>query len=408
MSTSSDRYVVISSDCHAGADILDYRDYLEKRYVEQFDEWAANYKNPFADLRSADASRNWDSDRRLHELESDGVVGEVLFPNTIPPFFPSNALISPPPAADDFELRWAGLKAHNRWMADFCAAAPGRRAGIAQILLNDIDAAVAEVQWVAKSGLTGGVLLPGTPPDSTLPPLIATEYEPLWAACEEYGVPVNHHSGSGQPSYGMYPATGAMFILETSWFAHRALWQLIFSGVFERHPGLRFVLTEQGAGWIPQVLDQLDYYCKRMKPETGNSESRFGGAAVSQLSLLPSEYWARQCYAGASFFRVSETPLRHEIGIDRIMWGADYPHLEGTTPYSKQALQRTFAGIDPVEVRAMVGANAAEVYDFDLDMLEPIAAKVGPTTEEIFAGLDDIPSDAKSPAFERELVQRSW
>ena len=124
---------------------------------------APTFENPYDDLEGDDAGRNWDSDRRLAELEADGVVAEVIFPNTIPPFFPQASLVHQPPAADagDLALRWEGLRAHNRWLADFCAAAPGRRAGIAQILLHDVDAAVDEIRWAAGAGLTGGVLLPG-------------------------------------------------------------------------------------------------------------------------------------------------------------------------------------------------------------------------------------------------------
>ena len=124
-----ERYTVISSDCHAGAGLLAYKPYLERRFHEQFDDWAATFENPFTDLVTTDAVRNWDSDRRLVELEEEGIVGEVVFPNTVPPFFPSRSLIATAPSADEFELRWAGLRAHNRWLADFCAAAPGRRAG---------------------------------------------------------------------------------------------------------------------------------------------------------------------------------------------------------------------------------------------------------------------------------------
>ena len=102
------------------------------------------------DLRAATAYRNWDSAARQRELEDDGVVAEVLFPNTIPPFFPSSNLLLRPPTKDEYALRWAGLRAHNRWMVDFCHDTPGRRAGIAQILLNDIDDAVAEVEWAAE------------------------------------------------------------------------------------------------------------------------------------------------------------------------------------------------------------------------------------------------------------------
>src|SRR5579862_7398341 len=110
---AGDRYIVISSDGHAGAEILQYRDYLERRYLDEFDAWAASYVNPYADLRAETAYRNWDSDRRRQELEDDGVVAEVLFPNTIPPFYPSGNLVARPPTREEFELRWTGLMAHN-------------------------------------------------------------------------------------------------------------------------------------------------------------------------------------------------------------------------------------------------------------------------------------------------------
>ncbi|MGW9038853.1 amidohydrolase family protein, partial [Streptomyces sp. NPDC055721] len=177
----TDRYTVISADCHAGADLLDYRPYLEKRHHEAFDAWAAGYVNPYEDLLADTADRNWNSQRRLRELEADGIVAEVLFPNTIPPFFPSASLMAPAPTREEYELRWAGLRAHNRWLADFCADAPGRRAGVAQILPNDVDEAVREIRRAKEAGLTGGILLPGAPPGSGVPELYAEAYDPIWA-----------------------------------------------------------------------------------------------------------------------------------------------------------------------------------------------------------------------------------
>ena len=159
-----DRYTVISADCHAGADLLDYRPFLEARYHDAFDDWAASFVSPYGDLVQPDANRNWDSTRRMRELEADGVVGEVVFPNTIPPFYPRGSLVAVAPSPDDFELRLAGLRAHNRWLADWCAEFPGRRAGIGQILLNDVDEAVRDVHWIADHGLRGGVLLPASRP----------------------------------------------------------------------------------------------------------------------------------------------------------------------------------------------------------------------------------------------------
>ena len=139
---NTERYTVISADGHAGASVPTYREYLASRWHDDFDAWAQTYSNPFEDLAGSNAYRNWDSDARVTELEADGIVAEVLFPNTIPPFFPSGALVTPAPNAAEYEHRWAGLQAHNRWLADFCAAAPGRRAGVAQILLNDVDDAL--------------------------------------------------------------------------------------------------------------------------------------------------------------------------------------------------------------------------------------------------------------------------
>ena len=147
---SDDHYVVISADCHGGGEIHDYRPYLDvAATTTSSTPGSTAFENLFADLLGDLGKRNWDSDRRMRDLEADGVVAEVIFPNTIPPFFPVASLVTQPPPADahDLELRWAGLQAHNRWLADFCARRPGRRAGIAQILLHDVDRAVDEIRW---------------------------------------------------------------------------------------------------------------------------------------------------------------------------------------------------------------------------------------------------------------------
>jgi predicted TIM-barrel fold metal-dependent hydrolase len=404
VTSTGDRYVVVSADGHAGNEMLAYRDYLEHRHLDDFDAWAADYQVPYPDLAGPDASRNWDSDRRLAETEADGIVAEVLFPNTVPPFFPRSTLTARPPAADshEFELRWAGLRAHNRWLVDFCGAAPGRRAGIAQILLGDVDAAVDEIRWARRAGLTGGVLLPGAPPGTGLPPLYSPAYEPIWSACEELGMPVNHHSGSAVPPLDDTAMDNVVFLLEVTWWAHRAFAHLAFGGVFERHPDLQLVLTEQGTAWIPDELRRLDYFYERMRSASGTQEMEWGRAVAGKLSLKPSEYWARQCHVGSSFLRPGEVPMRYDIGVDRIMWGSDYPHRESSYPYSHEALRLAFADVDAGEVRAMVGENAAALYGFDLDALAPIAATVGPAVADVARPLpsEEIPAEARRcPAF---------
>ena len=106
-------------------------------------------------------------------------------------FTPGFFVPPPPKSRQEYEHRWAGLRAHNRWLVDFCDGLPGRRAGIAQIMLDDIDDAIAEINWVADVGLKGGVLLPGIPPGSEKTPLYSELYGPIWRACEERGV-VDH------------------------------------------------------------------------------------------------------------------------------------------------------------------------------------------------------------------------
>ncbi|KIZ17918.1 amidohydrolase family protein [Streptomyces natalensis] len=408
----TDRYTVISADCHAGADLLDYKPYLESRHHDAFDAWAATYVNPHEDLLADTADRNWNSQRRLAEQEADGIVAEVVFPNTIPPFFPSASLMAPAPATrEESERRWAGLRAHNRWLADFCGQAPGRRAGVAQILLNDVDEAVREVRRTKEAGLTGGILLPGTPPGSGLPELHSEVYDPLWAVCADLDVPVNHHGGSASPPLGEEPAARAVFMVETTWFSHRALWHLVFGGAFRRHPGLRLVLTEQGSGWIPGVLDMLDYYHDRLvasATRAATAEARFGAGLAATMGERPADIWRDHCYVGASFMRPHEVPLRHRIGLDKIMWGSDYPHDEGTAPYSREALRLAYADLPAEEVAALLGGNAARVYGFDLDRLAPIAARVGPTAAEIAEPLEKIPADATSPAFAPGGSVRVW
>jgi predicted TIM-barrel fold metal-dependent hydrolase len=391
-----DRYTVISADCHAGADLLDYRPFLESRYHDAFDEWAASFVSPYGDLVQPDADRNWDSTRRMRELEADGVVGEIVYPNTIPPFYPRGSLVAVAPSPDDFELRLAGLRAHNRWLAAWCAEFPERRAGIGQMLLNDVDEAVRDVHWIADHDLRGGVLLPGLPPGSPIAPLHARVYDPVWRACEERGVVVNAHGGSSSPDYGDHPASLSMWIMETAWFSHRPLWTFILAGVFDRFPDLRLVLAEQGSGWIGDALDVMDNFYAQIA--AGNvGVMRFVDPQL--LERMPSEYWRSNCAVAASFLHREDCARRDRIGVDHIMWGADYPHLEGTTPFSHEAIRMTFAGVPEPEVRAMLGENAAAVYGFDLERLAPLAERFGPRVDDVMAGLDVVPEGAASMAF---------
>ncbi|MCU1364730.1 MAG: amidohydrolase 2, partial [Ilumatobacteraceae bacterium] len=176
---------------------------------------------------------------------------------------------------------------------------------------------------------------------------------------------------------------------------------LIVSGALERHPGLQVVFTEQGPASIPEELARLDNFFNRMRTAVGSQEHVWGKPVTDKLTLSPSEYFARQCNVGASFIRPNEVPLRHTVGLDKIMWGTDYPHKEASTPYTLEALRAAFAGVPHHETAMMLGGNAARIYGFDLELLEPIAAKIGPRKADVDVPLQpgDVPLVAeKCPA----------
>ena len=122
----------------------------------------------------------------------------------------------------------------------------------------------------------------------------------------------------------------------------------------------------------------LDFFFDRMRNAVGSQEREWGLPVVEKLSLQPSEYWARQCHVGASFIRPSEVPIRERVGVDRIMWGSDYPHKESSFPFSHGGDPAQLRGRRPRRGAMMLGANAAALYGFDLDALRPLAQEFGP------------------------------
>ena len=285
-------YIVISTDGHCGAALLDYKPYLEAKYHDDFDAWAREFADPWNEVVPDDrrvgvasytSSYNWDSARRSDHLDSQGIAAEVLFPNTAPPFYPTNSISAPGPStAKEYEYRFAGLRAHNRWMADFSAESPARRAGLAQFFINDVDDAVAEIRRAKEAGLMG-VLLPG---DHVLKlcNLYYPQYEPIWAVCEELDLPLHRHgimpTEAATPEAG--EASPTIGILEARFFATRPVTHLVMSGVFERHPGLKLVMTENNAAWSverAQLLDQ--WYDASSMP--GTLAQIFGADALAKL-----------------------------------------------------------------------------------------------------------------------------
>jgi len=397
----TDPYTVITADSHGGASIATYREYLDAKHQVLFDEWRSGYRNPQRKHIGSKKHKNWDDAERIADMDTEGVAGEVIFPNTVPPFFKTSVLICGNPSVEDYPLWHEGIRAHNRWLVDFCAEHPERRAGIGLVYLNDIDAAIEDAQWIAEHGLRGGILLPHVPDDCThILPLYAPEYDRFWAVCQDLGVVVNQHGGTGSPDYGTWPASLPVRLLETMFFSTRSYGHLLLSGVFERFPGLRYILTEAGCAWVPQTLAGLDRVWNMVRR---GFAGEFEFAQDSMPPEPPSFYAKRNCWYGASSASPREIADRDVVGVERICWGTDYPHYEGTYPHSRKALRHTFNDVSPGDVRAMVGGNAAALYDFDLEKLAPLVARIGPRREELATPLapDEFPKKTMTAAFRR-------
>ncbi len=387
--TVADRYTIITADSHCGGSHAQYREYLDPKYRDDFDAWRGKYKNPYKDLRDERRKRNWDTEVRWAQEEADGIVAEVLFPNTVPPFFPSFVLFVGPPKPDEYEHRLAGIRAHNRWMVDFVAECPERRAGIGQIFLNDIDDALDDLRFIKENNLRGGVLLPVIPPDATwMAPLYSRAYDKVWATIEEMELPLNSHGGTGLPNYGKDPVADLLYASEVSFYSQRPFVHFILSGVFERFPNLKFVMTEMGCAWIPRVLGELDTLFERVKA------GRQGELRYSDDHVLPrsaTEYFQQNCHVGVSQPGPADAAARHVLGLERIMWGSDYPHDEGTYPFTREHLRQLFSDTGRDELQQILAGNAARLYGFDLDALAPHAARVGPTVAELGQPLLELP-----------------
>jgi predicted TIM-barrel fold metal-dependent hydrolase len=158
---------------------------------------------------------------------------------------------------------------------------------------------------------------------------------------------------------------------------------MIFGGVFDRHPKLKVVVTENGVQWLPSLIRDMESFF-----------DTHGGAPVrSYLERRPAEYFDDHVYLGGSLMKRYEAEMRGEIGVDRLMWGADYPHLEGAAPVHRLILRQVFGGMPEEDVRRMLGLNAVRVFGFDLAQLEAVADRVGPTVEDLSTtvGMDEIP-----------------
>jgi predicted TIM-barrel fold metal-dependent hydrolase len=377
--------MVISSDCHGGLPTPDYRDYLEPEFRDDLDRYLAE-QSEMASIRPTDRPGMRDRDRRvtfatvlparLAELESDGIVGEVVFPdggqgNEVP--FTSGGF-GGVGRRSPMAHQAAAHRAYNRWLGEHCA--PNRQIGLALVSLHDPVAARAEVDRLRDLGLLGVYPIFDGADDAVQ--LYSPELDPVWAACADLDLTVNFHEGTGMPLRLYAGERGKeLFFYEGSYWGRRTLWHMILGGVCERHPRLRIVFTELGCDWIPPTLAAMDARWEL-------------GRARAICPRPPSEYWRRQGYVGASGVSRHELGMRDHIGVDAMMFGTDHAHSVATWDCTSVYLRMTFgaAHVPEAEARAMLGGNLARLYSLDVEQLAPIVDRVGPLVEDVLAQPD--------------------
>jgi predicted TIM-barrel fold metal-dependent hydrolase len=295
-------------------------------------------------------TRPSDASLRMQDQERDGVAAEIIYGITgvSKRVFDKDAIEDPDLLADIY-------RAYNRYIAEFNRSAPGRFFGLGCIVNHDARVAADMARECAELGLRGVIFIPW----GAAMPVWHSMWEPLWSEAEECGLVVSFHAFEGGRTTVGYEYRGnPSAVIIGSWTVvapmhiDEVLVSLILSGVCERHPRLRFVLGEAGIGWIPYVLERLDdTYQERLAEDL-------------QLSLLPSEYFRRQIY---STFQKDIHGVRAmaEIAPDNVMWGSDYPHRDGTFPFSAEALDTQFRGIDASIRRKMTWENVRRVYGIE-------------------------------------------
>jgi predicted TIM-barrel fold metal-dependent hydrolase len=276
---------------------------------------------------------------RLVDLGQEGIWAEVLYS--------SIGLWSS--LIEDPQLVREACRAHNEWLvAEIQGAAPDRLVAAALMPMLQVEDAVAETQHAAEIGLKLISLPTGNPPGTE--DYNHDSWEPLWATAEEAGMVVGFHIGTesaDQLTAYRGPGGAVLNFVETTFGGQRAAMKMVASGALDRHPGLKVLVSEGGATWVPFIGDRM------------NEAYRQHGVWVRpKLSRLPKEIMYDQVYA--SFQHDESAPAAlWAMGYRNVTWGSDYPHLEGTFGHTQKTLHELFDDVAP-EVRERITRGAFE------------------------------------------------
>jgi uncharacterized protein len=309
-----------------------------------FLQWAIDDSHPAA----------YDMDARVEVMDEVGIYAQIIYPNVAG--FGSQKFVD----VKDPEVKRLAATVYNDAMAEIQDHANGRLFPMALMPWWDIEASVAEARRAAALGLRG-VVTCTDPQNRGLPDLGEREWDPFWEVCSELGLPVNFHIGASETTmtwFGTSPwpsmgddqklAIGSSMMYLTN---ARVLANLIFSGVLERFPSLKFVSVESGIGWIPFVLETLDYQLAETAPNS-----------MDYLTMTPTEYFRRQVYGCFWFEKLAPSRLIEQVGVDNVMFETDFPHPTCLYPNNQEHVADVLADVDPVVRRKVLQDNASALY----------------------------------------------
>ena len=301
---------------------------------------------------------SFDPEARVAMLDHLGIHAQIMYPN-VAGFGNQNFLKSP-----DEALRLLSVEIYNDALAEFQTDTGQRVFGMALLPWWNLDAAVREIERAHANGLRG-IVTCTNPEEAGLPDMGTKHWDPIWQTCSDLHMPVNFHIGSSKgnmdffgrapwPSFGeerkLAVGSANLFMGNA-----RTVGNLIYSGIPERFPDLKFVSVESGVGWLPFFLEMLDHQLTETAPNE-----------LADLSLLPSEYFRRQFFGCFWFERSTIKPTVDFLGNSCLMFETDFPHPTCLYPRDDQSLMDALEGLTSVDVRRILQDNAAELYRIEI------------------------------------------
>ena len=299
----------------------------------------------------------WDPKARLQVMDECGIHAQVLFPNSIG--LGGQGLAN---ATTDEALRRACVEIYNDAMAQIQAESANRFLPMPVLPAWDVEACAREAERVAGMGMRG-VNMTSDPQDLGAPDLANPAWDSLWEVCAALHLPVHFHIGASLTAmtfYGNYfwpsqdeyvkPAIGGSMLFINN---ARVVINTIFAGIFDRHPALEMVSVESGVGWVPFILETMDYELWENAPEQ-----------AARLARMPSEYFKDHWYATFWFEQNGGHVQRlvDSVGEDRILFETDFPHPTCLYPGPLDTMAEKMSTLRPESRRKIMGENAARLY----------------------------------------------